>query len=253
MDQHFKIIVPFYNVENWIRNTIRSTRAQDYKNFQCILINDISTDSTLAIAEEEVGDDPRFSIIDNKQKKYVLQNFIDGIEFSNPGKEDVIVTLDGDDWFARKDALSILEKTYREKDCWLTYGSYVEYPSSIRGKFSTQVPDSIIENNTFRESPWMTSHLRSWKYGLWEKIDKERSFVEPDAIDENNHFANCWDLAYMFPLVELAAKRMEYVEELLYVYNRKNPLNVDKLDHTSQLRMEQKIRGMEKYEPLKKL
>ena len=253
MSQHFKIIVPFYNVEDWIMNTIRSVKAQDHTNFQCVLINDISTDNTLEVARKEIGSDSRFDIIDNKEKKYVLQNFISGIEYSEPDKEDVIITLDGDDWFARKEVLSILEKTYKEKDCWLTYGSYVEYPSLVKGKFSRPVPESIIKENTFRESPWMTSHLRSWKYGLWKKVDQDRSFFEPDPVDENNHFANCWDLAYMFPLIEMAANRMEYIDDVLYVYNRKNPLNVDKINHMSQLQMEQKIRGMKKYDPLKEL
>ena len=161
--------------------------------------------------------------------------------------------LDGDDWFARKDVLSILNKTYNKEECWLTYGSYIEYPSNIRGKFASKVPEHIIENNLFRNSPWMTSHLRTWKYGLWEEVDQQRSFTEPDVIDADNHFANCWDLAYMFPLLELAGPKIHFIQDIMYVYNRQNPLNVDKLDHNLQLVMEQKIRNMEKYSPLESL
>ena len=99
----------------------------------------------------------------------------------------------------------------------------------------------------------MTSHLRTWKYGLWQKVNKERSFLEPNVIDDKNHFANCWDLAYMFPLLELAGSRISFISDVLYVYNRQNPLNVDKLDHSMQLIMEQKIRNMKKYNPLRNL
>ena len=214
------------------------------------MINDMSTDNTSDILFQEVGKDPRFTIIDNKVKKYVLRNICAAIELSNPDDENIIVMLDGDDWFARKDVLTILNKIYEEKECLLTYGSYVEYPSAIKGKFAREVPHHIVDNNLFRESEWMTSHLRTWKYKLWKNIDQERSFTEPAATQENNHFANCWDLAYMFPLLELAGKRGSYIPDVLYVYNRQNPLNVDKLDNNLQLYMEQKIRNMEKYQPL---
>jgi len=98
----------------------------------------------------------------------------------------------------------------------------------------------------------MTSHLRSWKFSLWDKLDHRKSFVEPDVIDEKNHFANCWDLAYMFPLLELAGNKTLFIPKIMYVYNRQNPLNVDKLDHSTQLLMERKIRNMESYDPIYK-
>jgi glycosyltransferase involved in cell wall biosynthesis len=250
MNNHFKIIVPFYNVEQWVKLTIRSMQMQNYKNFECILVDDISTDQSRVLAEKEINVDKRFKIVENKAKKYVLKNICDAIELANPNQEDIIVILDGDDWFARKDVLSILNETYNRENCWLTYGSYVEYPSNTRGKFASMVPEHVINNNLFRNSAWMTSHLRTWKYGLWKNIDQARSFIEPDVVDEDNHFANCWDLAYMFPLLELAGAHIRYIPDILYVYNRQNPLNVDKLDHNLQLIMEQKIRNMKKYNPL---
>jgi glycosyltransferase involved in cell wall biosynthesis len=253
MDNHFKIIVPFYNVEQWIKLTTRSIRAQDYKNFECILIDDMSTDNSIDIVKEEVGDDKRFRIVENKNKKYVLKNISDAISLSKPNNEDIIVILDGDDWFAKKDVLTLLNETYNKEGCWLTYGSYMEYPSKARGKFAKQVPKEIIDGNLFRASPWMTSHLRTWKYGLWKHIDQQKAFVESSPRDDNNHFAFCWDLAYMFPLLELAGCRAHYISDILYVYNRQNPLCCDKIKHQIQLEMEHKIRNMQRYTPLEKL
>ena len=252
-NNHFKIIIPFYNVAKWLNLTINSVKLQDYKNFQCILADDLSTDDSKRIALKHAKNDKRFKFIENKEKKYVLKNICDMIELSSPSQEDIIVILDGDDWFARKDALSVLNDTYNREKCWLTYGSYVEHPSKIKGKFAQEVPKEIIEKNLFRESPWMTSHLRSWKYGLWKHIDQKKSFREPQAIDDNNHFSFCWDLAYMFPLLELAGHKIHYISEVLYVYNRQNPLNVDKIKHQTQLIMEQKIRNMEKNSPLSEI
>ena len=253
MDNHFKIIVPFYNIEKWAKIMIRSIRAQDYKNFECILINDISTDNSINIIEKEIDNDSRFKIINNEVKKYVLKNICDSLVFLDPNKEDVIIILDGDDWFAKPSVLSTLNNTYIKEGCWLTYGSYIEYPSRARGKFAKQIPKHIIENNLIRQSPWMTSHLKSWKFALWENVDFQKSFVESNPLVEEDYFHYCWDLAYMFPLLELAGNKSHFIKEILYVYNRDNPLNVDKMDHSIQLQMEQKIRNMEKYSPLKEL
>ena len=253
MDNHFKIIVPFYNVEQWTKMTTRSVRMQDYDNYECILVDDMSTDDSINLAAKEIGEDKRFRIIENKVKKYVLKNLCDAIELSKPNSEDIIVVLDGDDWFARKDVLSILNKTYNEEKCWLTYGSYMEYPSKTRGKFAKKVPKHIVDENLFRASPWMTSHLRTWKYGLWKQINQQKCFVEPSAMHDDNHFAFCWDLAYMFPLLELAGNRAHYISDILYMYNRQNPLCCDKIKHETQLEMEHKIRNMERCQPLKNI
>ena len=234
-NNHFKIIIPFYNVEQWIKVTLNSVRLQEYEDYECMLVDDISTDNSKQIAMELIGEDPRFRLVENKVKKYVLNNICDAIDLIKPEKEDIIVILDGDDWFARKDVLSILNDVYNREDCWLTYGSYMEYPSGIKGKFARQVPESVVETNSFRDSPWMTSHLRSWKFGLWANIEQGKTFVEPEPIDDDNHFSFCWDLAYMFPLLELAGPRATYIPDALYVYNRQNPLNVDKIKHQTQL------------------
>jgi glycosyltransferase involved in cell wall biosynthesis len=251
MDNHFKIIIPLYNVEKWINKTIKSIQLQNYDNFQCIVIDDISTDNTNNKIQEMIKNDNRFLLIKNEEKKYPLENIRTAFNASNPSKEDIIVIVHGDDWLASPNVLTILDKEYKENDCWLTYGSYVEFPDMIRGKFSKKVPKNIIDNNLIRVSPWMTSHLHTFKYGLWKHIVPEKSFIESEQ--KQHHFYGAWDLAWMFPLFELAGHKSHFVKEMLYIYNRENPLNVDKVDHQRQLESENMLREMEKYLPLSEL
>ena len=51
MDNHFKIIVPLYNIEKWAIRMIRSIKLQDYENYECILVNDLSSDNSLETIE----------------------------------------------------------------------------------------------------------------------------------------------------------------------------------------------------------
>lgn len=241
-DIKFKIVVPMYNAEKWIKLCLRSIKLQDYKNFDCIIVNDSSTDNSKKIIEDEIKDLKNFKLLNTDKNGGALASLFYGIENAFCEKEDVIVVLDGDDWFYNKETLTILNKNYLEKKCWMSYGSYVEYPSLVRGNFSRQVPEQIIKNNLFRESTWMTSHLRSFKYKLWKKIDKE------DLLDKNNQFyPMAGDLAAMFPLLEMAGNRALFIEDILYVYNRANVLNEDKVNHSFQLSMESEIRNRKKY------
>ena len=124
----------------------------------------------------------------------------------------------------------------------------MEYPSKKRGKFASEIPDNIIENQLYRSSPWMSSHLRTFKYGLWNKINKE------DLLDpKGNFFPMAWDLSFMFPMLEMAGNKSAFIEKVLYVYNRDNPINDDKVNNFLQISIEKYIREKEKYKELESL
>lgn len=61
------IIVPIYNVENYLRECLDSIQNQTYKKFECIMVNDGSTDSSQQIAEEYLTDS-RFTLINQSNK-----------------------------------------------------------------------------------------------------------------------------------------------------------------------------------------
>ena len=242
VNHHFKIIVPSYNNEKWISSCLKSVMLQNYENYQCIVIDDCSGDKSVDISSQLVQGDERFLLINNTERKLALRNIYESVELSNPGAEDIIITLDGDDWFATKKVLESLNKIYNEQKCLMTYGSYIEYPSMQRGKFSKKIPKDIIDRNLFRESEWMSSHLRTFKYKLWKDIKKE------DFLKEDGNFSDgAWDMIFMFPMLEMSGHRSHYVEEVLHVYNRSNPLNEDKVNHQKILLSEQRIRKMPKY------
>ena len=62
MDELISIIVPIYNVENYLRQCLDSILNQTYQNFECLLINDGSPDNSADICREYVGKDCSFQI-----------------------------------------------------------------------------------------------------------------------------------------------------------------------------------------------
>ena len=59
-----------------------------------------------------------------------------------------------------------------------------------------------------------------------------------------------YDQAIMLPVLEIAGERSEFIIDVLHVYNRTNPLNVDKSKGQKQYAISQEIRKKKKYEAM---
>ena len=65
MSKLISIILPTYNGEKYIRESIDSILNQTYKNWELIIVNDCSTDQTPTIVDEYATKDSRIKIINN--------------------------------------------------------------------------------------------------------------------------------------------------------------------------------------------
>jgi len=238
----YQIIVPFYNAEKWIGKCVESLKRQHHQNFVCTMIDDISTDNTFEAAKRSIGDDTRFRLIKNEERQYALGNIAYALERTECHDNDVVVLLDGDDWLVSFKALNRLSEAYMDEECLLTYGSYVYYPMGTRGVEPSEYPEEVIDENTFRQDQWRASHLRTFKYSLWKHLNHD------DLKDEEgNYYKMTYDQAIMLPLLEMAGKRSRFIPEILHVYNKENPLNIDKNKAQEQHALAQKIRTKTPY------
>ena len=57
------VIIPAYNSAKFIGTTLDSVKKITYPNWECVIMNDGSTDNTLQVAEEVVSHDPRFTLL----------------------------------------------------------------------------------------------------------------------------------------------------------------------------------------------
>lgn len=89
----FSIIVPVYNMQDYILECIESIRAQNYKNYEIIIINDGSTDKTLKICLEYEEKDNRIIVI-NQNNSGVSKSRNEGIKRASG---EYIIFVDGDD------------------------------------------------------------------------------------------------------------------------------------------------------------
>jgi glycosyltransferase involved in cell wall biosynthesis len=63
MNNLISIIVTIYNREDYLKECLDSVKNQTYQNFECLMIDDGSTDNSKVIAEEYAKEDSRFKFI----------------------------------------------------------------------------------------------------------------------------------------------------------------------------------------------
>ena len=64
------IIVPIYNVENFLDQCLSSIRNQTFKDWECLLFSDGSKDGSIDIMKRFAADDSRFKVIEKKNEGY---------------------------------------------------------------------------------------------------------------------------------------------------------------------------------------
>ena len=92
------VVVPVYNCEKYIERAIESVIKQTYDNWELIIVNDGSKDSSLQIAQKFAGKDARIKVIDRENRGVSVARNI-GIDEASG---DLLMFLDADDWFEEK-------------------------------------------------------------------------------------------------------------------------------------------------------
>lgn len=91
------IIIPIYNAEKHLEQCLESVCSQTHTDFECILIDDGSTDKSARMCDEWVKKDERFRVI-HKKNEGVSAARNDGIE---KVRGEHILFVDSDDWLEK--------------------------------------------------------------------------------------------------------------------------------------------------------
>ena len=200
------IIVPIYNREKWLRNCLDSISAQIFKEWECILINDGSTDNSLKIAQEYAENDERFIVFSQENQGVSAARNL-GLDHAQ-GKW--VTFVDSDDEIA-PDYLEILHKIGEDNNADLVNGSIIiNHTSRTRPIiFSDSVYTSQEEDfgNMFR---WRISGIiKLFRLDIIRKhhlrFDKKYQFAE--------------DLIFSLEFY-LQTQRIATSSKAIYTYNK---------------------------------
>lgn len=115
------IVLPTYNGSRYIRQSVDSVLAQTFTDFELIIVNDCSTDSTLLIIEEYAREDSRVRVVNNAFNKKLPLSLNTGFEVAR----GEFFTWTSDDNFYAPEALEVMLNVLREdKETDLVYVDY---------------------------------------------------------------------------------------------------------------------------------
>jgi len=243
-EREFVVIVPSFNNEVYVERNLTSILSQEYDNYRVIYIDDASTDTTYEKVKELVADKSNVELIRNEINLGALHNLYHAIHSCSD--EEIVLTVDGDDWLAHSKVLQELNKYYANHDVWLTYGQYLHYPSNTPG-ICAPIEKKILKQGLVRAIKWQYSHLKTFYASLFKKIRKE------DLTAEGEFFHVASDLAMMFPMLEMAREHAYFIPDILYIYNYENPLSDIRTKLFQQVNVDRYIRTLPVYESIPSL
>ncbi len=245
-----KIVVSFYNKFDYLEKCLSSIYSQKYKNFDLCLINDCSNEpeinNNLNKLITKYQSKPNFDYIKNSENVGSLNCLVKGVERLKCSNNDIIIWCDGDDYLIHNDVFGKINETYMNNDIKLTFGNYIRLSNGKLNYKKNINFKNIIKNKSYRENLWYYSHLKTFKYDIYSRINHK------DLKINNKYFKTACDQAIMFPLLEMSGGKFKFISEPLYAYrdnnNNSNHNNKDKFEQqTSNSRY---IKNLPKYDTI---
>lgn len=230
----FQVLVPSYNCAEWIERCLHSIAQQTYDDYRVLVIDDASSQNQnrQIIADFVNRQDPKkWTKRFNSMNLKCPANLVYGIHQMEPDPEDVIFIVDGDDFLPHSGVFQRVADAYKNPNVWLTYGNYAPYPEN-----TGQVPAEAYSKQEIAMRNYRTricfNHPLTFKYFLWENVP-----IGCMKYDDGSWFDVGYDRSIMFPMLEMADGRYEFLDEPLYYYNAVNPLS----DVSVRLRAAQRV------------
>jgi len=207
------IIITSYNKGKYLIDALESVLSQSYKKFECIIVNDGSTDNTESIALEFCNKDSRFRYIYKKNggassARNIALNSING---------EYIQFIDGDDAILPNKIELQIDQLLKEKALCI---SYCDYYSSEEYDLNTIYKHGRYKTPIFPDDNYLLALARGWENEFSTPL---HTFIFPayffthhkvrfDESLPNHNDWDCWMQIFSFK------PSLSYINEKLAIY-----------------------------------
>lgn len=213
-DYKFAIIVPNFNNNHgeykgktYLQNCIESILSQTYKNFELIIVDDMSTDTSVETIKSYKDD--KIHLIKNNRKRYNGGSRNVGIEYAKTTDADYICFIDSDDWWIHDKVLEhINRKLYNHE--MMILGSEMLFTNGTTLKQYNKF-DNYEDVFMCINKVWCTA----WSRVI--RIDKIVYFCEDTLMEDR-----VWSYRQAD---NVDFKSIKNINEIVYCWNRLNTEN----------------------------
>lgn len=230
MQRQISVIIPVYNVEQYLEKSLNSVINQTYRNLEIICVDDGSTDKSGTIIDEYASKDSRIKVI-HKENKGVASARNCALEIATG---EYITFLDPDDWVEPEMYKVMIEKMEKYKAKVSVCGIYKNWPDKeIEMKNEVDIPeDSIISRDNFLKYCFKRYEYMGFCGYLWNKIFTREILIDPCSHEKmifDESFQVASDLMFFAPIA-VNVESSVYINKPLYHYFQRTDSLIHKGD-----------------------
>ena len=212
------VLMPVYNSEKFLLETVQAVINQSYINWELILVDDGSTDNSKEICTKLMNDDKRI--------KYIFQENLGVSHTRNVALENAqgkyIVFVDSDD-LIHEDYLKILINSIEKNNSDISVCNFIERKISNTGKVEDITrefyPKEVMEMSEMKDyiMDFGNSGLLNplWNKIYKNQIIKENNITFDEEVETGEDFI--FNLQYFRKV-----KKISFIKDSLYYYIRRN-------------------------------
>lgn len=207
------VIIPIYNVEKYLRESIDSVINQTYKNLEIILVDDESQDNCGAICEEYAKKDDRIKVI-HKKNGGLSDARNKGLEIATG---EYIMFLDSDDFF-EINACEVLYNEISSKKADMVTANYIQVDDD-----GTKWEKPIFDVNKFRNFEISINDFGDSFYVMNSPVCNKifrKKFL--DEINVKFQFGLPAEDAMFTMYCFIRAKKVYYIQDIIFNYRQRN-------------------------------
>lgn len=203
----FSIIIPVYNVEQYLEKCLLSVVEQNYHDYEIIIVIDGATDGSQEIAENIKKRYPEKNIqIICQENKGLGGARNTGMQYASG---DYWLFVDSDDYLDSHALETLAKVTANDKYDMIYFNTYVVDEKGEKLQI-LQVQPPQKKDTTLEESPELIQTFPA----AWNKLYKRSLFEDGIRYQEKKWFEDL-DVALKF---YLKAKRILFIDDVLYYY-----------------------------------
>jgi glycosyltransferase involved in cell wall biosynthesis len=210
-------IVVGRNCEQAVNNCLGSVLRQACQHWECIVVDDCSSDATYEVARAIAGRDPRFTMLRMPNRSYKAICFSVALKLTQ--RESIIAELDLDDQLASDDVVETLLHLHLRYDViWTQHLTVNRSERPWETWRSTPLPKNWNRRTTEDNRVWSKSffpgHMRTFKRFLFEQLEPERWLFDGRPVKV------AFDMIYYTSILEIAQPGTKcFYNKELYLYN----------------------------------
>lgn len=220
MNKLISVIIPVYNVADYLKICIDSVLKQSYNNLEIILVDDGSTDISGNICDDYALKDNRIVVI-HKENGGLSDARNAGMQIATG---EYIAFVDSDD-FIHKDMYRTLKELLEQYDADLAIANWVGFTNGQEDKIKDRRTGKILTLKNQELLQFLIHGKSSYKisYSVWDRLYK-RELIQDFCFPKGKCYE---DVLWSAQIFHKAVKGV-YIDKSLYYYRRREDSIVGK-------------------------